>query len=371
MKIVDVNPYFFPLRGGIEHRMHDVSKRLAAAGDEVTVVTGQYDPALPTEEKSDGYRIIRLKSRTIRVYNPPYISSSGVKETLESLDPDLVNFNYRWAPSYTRALRHYDGKKVFTYHNMWGEGTGWQHTFSEINDNIFRKTLDTFDHVIAVSEFVRNDLLRRGYAPGFVTAIPSCLGGPVVPGDGSGNFMLSLGRLVRTKGLDVLMEAMKDVPHRLIVCGKGPDAGRLQKAIERNGLQDRVEMRGYVSEEEKSRLMGQCRFFVMPSLHESLGLAAVELMARGRPVVCSDADGLPETVGKGGVIVPKDDPQALAQALNALFEDRSRCESLAAAAVARAQFYDWNLHMPEIRYVYAKVVANEYTAADAHPVESV
>lgn len=366
MKIVDVNPFFMPYNGGIENRMYDTSRLLAAKGHEVIVLTGRLSDDSPEEEVVDGFRIVRLKSRQIQLYNPPFISSSGISEALESLNPDIVNFNYRWAPSYTKALHRYDGRKVFTYHNVWGEGTGIVAKFSDINDRHFADTLGTFDHIIAVSDFVRNDLLRRGYSEKYVTTVPSCIRGDVRPGEGKGDFALSLGRLVKTKGLDYLVDAMRDVPYRLVICGKGPEEHRLRKLIERYGLEDRIDMRGYVSEEEKDRLMGDCRFFVMPSLHESLGLAAEELMAHGRPIVCSDADGLPETVGDGGYVVPVADSGALAHAMNDLFTDDSKCESLASFAIRRAKYYDWNIHLPVIEDIYEKVLSGEYASSDAY-----
>ncbi len=366
MKIVDVNPFFMPYNGGIENRMYDTSRLLAAKGHEVTVVTGRLSDDSPEEETVDGFRIIRLKSRQIRLYNPPFISSTGISEALNSIDPDIVNFNYRWAPSYTKALHRYDGKKVFTYHNMWGEGTGVVAKFSEYNDNRFAKTMEAFDHIIAVSDFVRKDLIRRGYSENYITTVPSCLRGDVVPGEGKGDFALSLGRLVKTKGLNYLIEAMRDTPHRLVLCGKGPEEHRLRKLIAKYGLEDRVEMKGYVSEEEKNRLMGDCRFFVMPSLHESLGLAAEELMAHGRPIICSDADGLPDTVGDCGYVVPAGDSVALAHAMNNLFADDGKCSRLAAEAVKRAKYFDWDVHLRGIEEVYQKVISGEYKASDAH-----
>lgn len=366
MKIVDVNPFFYPYNGGIENRMYDTSRLMAAQGHDVTVVTGRLSDDSPEEEKIDGFRIIRLKSKLIKIYNPPFISSDGVLETLKSIDPDIVNYNYRWAPSFNKDLKAYDGKKVFTYHNMWGEGLGLTGKISEMNDNKFAKTLDTFDHVIAVSDYVRNDLIRRGYSPDYVTSIPSCLKGAVDPGDGKGDYALSLGRHVKTKGLDYLMEAMKSVNHKLIVCGKGPEDAHLEKLIFKYGIQDRVEMRGYVSEEEKYRLMGECRFFVMPSLYESLGLAAEELMARGRPIIVSDADGLPDTVGKAGYVVPKANSKAIADAMNDLFDHPDKCDALAAEATKRAEFYDWKIHLPKITEVYEKVLSGEYSRSDAH-----
>ncbi len=365
MRIVDINPFFYPLRGGIEHRMHDTSRLLVERGHEVIVITGRL-PGTEKEEKTpEGYRIIRLDSRFINIYNPPFISSKGVLESIVGVDPDIANFNYRWAPSYSKDLRKYDGKKVFTYHNMWGEGVGIQGSLSGINDNLFRKTLETFDHVIAVSDYVRDDLLRRGYAPEYVTTIPTGLSKYPELGKGDGDFILSLGRLVRTKGLEYLVEAMREVDHKLIICGKGPEQKRLTKLISKYGLEDRITLKGWVEEDEKERLMGSCKFFVMPSLFESLGLAAIELMAYGRPIVYSEVNGLPSTIMDGGVGVPPKDPAALSKAMTSLIEDPRQIEGLGKNAAKQAQAYRWEGLMPMIESVYDKVLSGEYTSNDA------
>ena len=366
MRIVDINPFFYPLKGGIEHRMHDTSRLLADGGDEVTVITGRLPGTEKEETAPEGYRIIRLDSRFINIYNPPFISSKGVLESIEAIDPDMVNFNYRWAPSYSKDLKKYDGKKVFTYHNMWGEGVGIQSKLSELNDNRFKGCLETFDHVIAVSDYVRDDLIRRGYSPNYVTTIPTGLSKFPETGGGDGDFILSLGRLVRTKGLDYLVESMRDVDFKLIICGKGPDQKRLAKKIDKLGLGGRITMKGWVEEDEKESLMGSCRFFVMPSLFESLGLAAIEQMAYGRPIVHSGVNGLPETIRDGGMAVPPKDPAALSKAMNALLEDPGRTEELGRNAAKQAQSYRWDALMPMIRSVYEKVLSGEYSAEDAH-----
>jgi len=366
MRIVDVNPFFYPFKGGIEHRMHDTSRLLAAKGHDVTVLTGRL-PDTPEEEvTADGYRIIRLKSTIINIYNPPFISSGNVLETLRGLDADVINYNYRWAPSYNKDLRKYDGKKVFTYHNMWGEGVGMQAKMSEFNDGRFTSCLDTFDHVIAVSDYVRNDLIRRGYSPAYVTSIPTGLSKYPDKGRGDGDFILSLGRLVRTKGLEYLVEAMKGVDCKLIICGKGPEEERLKKQIGELGLSDKIEMKGWVEEEEKEKLMGSCRFFVMPSLFESLGLAAIELMAHGRPIIHTDVNGLPDTVKDGGISVPPKDPAGLAKAMDLLLDDPIYTEELGNNAFRQAQKYRWDGLIPKIEGVYEKVVSGEYSAGDAH-----
>lgn len=347
MKFVDVNPFFYPLHGGIETRMHDTARLLAARGHDVTVLTGRL-PGTEEEEMTEfGYRVVRLKSKFINIYNPPFISSKGVLEALESLDADAVNYNYRWAPSYNKDLAKYDGYKVFTYHNMWGEGTGIVGKFSEINDDVFRKTLDTFDHIICVSDYVKGDLVRRGIPEGRMTTIPTCLDLPPVRDTPEGDYILSLGRLVKTKGLDSLMEAMVDVDCRLILCGKGPEAKNLRKQAEKLGLLDRVEFRGYVSEEEKDSLMRSCRLFAMPSLFESFGLAALEVLGYGRPLVYGNVNGLPDTVGDGGIPVTPGDPKSIADGINRLLGDNALRAELARNARKQAEKYTWDGYIPE------------------------
>lgn len=345
MRFVDVNPFFYPYRGGIERRMHDTARLLVARGHDVTILTARLPDTAEEETTPEGYRIVRLPSRFINVYNPPFVSSKGVLEALESMDADAVNYNYRWAPSYNKALKRYDGRKVFTYHNMWGEGVGIQAKLSEINDNGFRPTLETFDRIICVSDYVRNDLIRRGIPSDRTVTIPTCMDMPPAKEVPEGDYILSLGRLVATKGLDHLIEAMRDIDCRLILCGKGPESKKLEKMVSDLGLGSKVEMRGYVSDEEKDSLIDACRLFVMPSIFESFGLAALEVMSHGKPLVFSNVNGLPETVGDGGIGVEPKDPKAISDAVNSLLEDESLRKEKGIAARRQAETYVWDRHI--------------------------
>lgn len=356
MKIVDINPYFYPVLGGIEHRMHLIAKGLTERGHDVTIVTGQLPGTELEEDSADGYHIKRLPSKFIRIYNPPYISSKGLLETLNKIDADVVNFNYRWAPSYSKDMRRYAGKKVFTFHNMWGEGIGWQHIISNINDNMFRKTLNTFDHIMPVSDFVKNDLVKRGIDPGIMTVARPFL--ERAPGNSGReeDFILSVGRLVRTKGLDYLIESMRYIDTKLILCGKGPDAKRLKKKAEKFGVTDKIEFRGWISEEEKDDLMDRCKLFVMPSLYESYGFAAMEVMSYGKPLVSTNVDGLPDTVGNGGIQVPPREPKLFADAVNTLLSDDAKRRELGSNALKMVEDNSPSKILDIIEDTYRKVI---------------
>mgnify|MGYP002626335897 CR=1 FL=1 len=348
MRFVDVNPYFFPYKGGIERRMDSLARRLAKRGHEVTILTARLPGTEEEEEASEsGYRIVRVKSRFLNVYNPPYVTSSGVLEALESLDADVVNYNYRWAPSWNRDLARYAGPKMFTVHNMWGEGIGLEARISSFNDSRFRRrVLPSFSHIVCVSRYVQRSTVALGYRPEMTSFIPVCLSEDPRPnGSPEGDYILSLGRIVKTKGLNYMVEAMKDVDSRLVICGKGPESGALERQIRRLGLEDRIEMRGFVEEDEKERLMDGCKFFVMPSLFESFGLAAIELMSHRRPVVCTNVNGLPDTVGKGGIAVDPADPAALADAMNRLLKDDDLRRRTGELALEQAMSYSYDRYI--------------------------
>ncbi|HUL39353.1 MAG TPA: glycosyltransferase family 4 protein [Methanomassiliicoccales archaeon] len=353
MRIVQLNPYYYPFMGGIEHRIHHMSKRLARSHD-VTVVTSRLE-GTKEEERMDGYRVLRLKSKFFGDYNPPYVSSEGVLEALRGLRPDIVDFHYRWAPSYTRQVMRYDGKVVFTYHNTFGEGQGAMRVMSYLNDWSFMRKMRSFERVVCISEFVKNDNARHGFPMERMTVVPN---GVEMPADSPQDlgFILSLGRIVHTKGLEYLIEAMRGLDAKLIIAGGGPEKEKLEALSRHHGLEGKVEMLGRVSEERKNELFATCSFFVMPSLFESYGIAAAEAMSYGKAVVATNVGGLPEVVADCGVLVPPRDPMALAKAIASLLEDEGRRIDLGRKARARASKYSWDRVAELQEQVYLEVV---------------
>ena len=118
--------------------------------------------------------------------------------------------------------------------------------------------------------------------------------------------MLFAGRLLPWKGVSLAIQALEALPGwRLIVCGDGPDAGRLRRLAEARGLVNRVEFRGWVCRDEVLRTMREeASVFIFPSLHDEAGWVVVEAMASGLPVVCLDVGGPQILAGKDMAVIP-------------------------------------------------------------------
>jgi glycosyltransferase involved in cell wall biosynthesis len=156
------------------------------------------------------------------------------------------------------------------------------------------------------------------------------------------------GRLVREKGVDVLLSAFADVAKRLpaarlVLVGDGPERPVLEKQVRDLGIAERVEVTGRLSPEEtQGRLAGAWIQAVPSRWPEPFGMVATEAMMRGAAVVASDIGGLPEIVehGRTGLLVPPGDARAFAAALLRLLQDREEADRMGheGRALAVAKF---------------------------------
>jgi glycosyltransferase involved in cell wall biosynthesis len=356
MKVVEVNAFHYPYMGGIEHRIHHQSRRLGKK-HKVTVLTSRL-PGTPERERMDNYDVVRLDSRYVNLYNPPHVITPGILEALDELDPDIVDFHYRWSGTYNKAARVYDGAKTFTFHNTFGEGVGFLRPLSILNDSLWKRHLLKFRKMICVSEFVRNDLISRGFDPDRLEVVSSCIEMPLPRDTEEQDYILFVGRLVATKGIPYILQAMKDVDTRLVICGDGPSRHSLERMAVKLGVRDKVTFEGRVSEERKADLFAGCKMLVMPSIFESLGLAAAEAMSYGKPVIGSTSGGLPEVVGNGGLVVPPGNSRELAEAMKKLLMDDELRHSLGAKAKIRAAQYSWDLAVEKIENIYSSIMSD-------------
>lgn len=136
--------------------------------------------------------------------------------------------------------------------------------------------------------------------------------------------VLFAGRIVKPKGLGVLLRAAREVDIEVVVCGEGMDAAAMRRLARRLGVESRVHFRGWLHERDLARELERATVVAVPSLWpEPFGLVGIEALAAGRPVVASATGGVGEWLQDGvtGVAVQPGDPRALARALRELLAD--------------------------------------------------
>lgn len=193
-----------------------------------------------------------------------------------------------------------------------------------------------------------------------------------------GEFALFLGCLRAYKGLHNLLMATAMAPRlRVVIAGDGPMGGELRALASRLGIDDRVTLTGRVSDEEAVALLHASAMVVLPShlRSEAFGLVQVEAMACGKPVISTDLPtGVPEVNPHGitGLIVPPQEPQALADAMMSLLNDPQTRREMGAAGRRRARLlYTAERMAAAVERVYCAALGllmeeGSISAADEH-----
>jgi glycosyltransferase involved in cell wall biosynthesis len=155
-----------------------------------------------------------------------------------------------------------------------------------------RLAADRVDHFIAISEEIRQRIAKI-YRRESVIIHPPVDTERFAPASRVDDYYLFVGRLVPYRRIDLLIEAFNQLDRPLLIAGSGRDAERL-KAIARPN----IHFLGYVPDAELPDLMARCRAFLFPG-EEDFGIAPIQAMAAGRPVIAYDAGGARETVVEG------------------------------------------------------------------------
>ena len=182
---------------------------------------------------------------------------------------------------------------------------------------------------MAVSDFVARKLVEGNLPREKVVTLRHCWA-PTQSEAGSfpeGDYYLFMGRIVPEKGLPTMLQAWRILEQsmgercpRLLIAGTGPFEARVLAVAHRSS---RVESVGFVSGEEKGRLLRHCRALIMPSIWwEPLGLTVYEAYDFARPVIASDSGGLTETVvpGRTGLQFPRGNAAGLAACVQEIEE---------------------------------------------------
>jgi L-malate glycosyltransferase len=218
--------------------------------------------------------------------------------------------------------------------------------------------------IIAVSEAVRRGLIDSGIPGAKIEVIHTGIDMPRPAardrkkfGLGDAEFVIGhMGAFTKEKGQDTAVAAATmlrgSMPYaRFILAGEGALLNEIRRRAPEN-----VTFPGFVA--DHAAFFASLDLFIMPSLSEAWGLAALEAMAHGVPVIASDAGGLPEIVeaGNGGWLVPAGDPAALARAITVAAADPDRLQAQGQKARDRARLFSVDRMVEQTEAFYRSFV---------------
>lgn len=310
MRIAQVCPRYRPHIGGVETVVEEVSRRLAAQGHDVTVITTDPSRSLSRQETIDGVNVYRFPS-----YAPgdAYYLSLQLRDYLKKASFDVVHaHSYHAFPALfaasCKARRlvfnpYYHGKGHTTFRNLLLK------TYRLSGIKTFRKA----DAVVCNSEFERSLVCRDfpahcGKARVISPGVDKKEFAGIVPFPKTEKVLLYAGRLEEYKGVQHAVAALRHLPgYRLVVIGRGPYKSGLVSQAGDAGVSGRVTFLEGLTRSDLLRWYATADAFVMLSSYESYGITVAEALMAGTPSVVAKSSSLAEFVDGGlcrGVDLP-------------------------------------------------------------------
>jgi len=306
MKIAFVYDVIYPyVKGGVEKRIHEFAIRLSARGHDVHIIGVKYWEGPDCIKKdgvtlhgicppqplyADGRRTIReaigFSTRLI-----PFL----IREEFDIIDCQQFPYFPCFAVKFVSVVK----KKpvVITWHEVWGdywyEYLGWKGVFGKMTE---RLVAGLTQNIISVSKTTAKKIQRLGVREG-VCIIPNGIDPgqmkSISPSTDSSD-LIFVGRLIKEKHVDVLVRSFflihKEFPDSsLLILGDGPEHEGIRSLIWDLGIENRVFLKQFLDSHDKViSLMKASHVYVIPSTREGFGIAALEALACGLPVVTVD-----------------------------------------------------------------------------------
>lgn len=368
----------YPTPGGSGVVATELGMSLAARGHEAHFITSSHPSRLRAYEPGVFLHKVDSVDYPLFQQHSPYALGLAVKIREVAVQHDLHVIHAHYAIPHAASaylaremLRPRPLRTMTTLHGTDITLVGALPSYHEMT----RFSIEHSDHVTAVSEFLR-EATRREFRterpieviPNFVdtsTFRPDCrprIRERLAPAGERVIMHVSNFRPVKNLlvVVDVFAGVAADIPSRLVLVGDGPDRDRAERRAREHGVADRVVFLG--DQEYVADLLPAADVFLLPSGHESFGLAALEAMACGVPVVGSRIGGLPEVIvdGETGFLCDPDDVACMRQLVRDLLTDEIRRRDMGRRARERAQRHFERDRIVE-RYIdaYRRLIAEE------------
>lgn len=337
--------------GGSEVYAERVADGLAARGYEVTFLTARYRGAPDEERRPSGVRVVRRGHRL-----SVYAAAALAYLRRDVARPDLIVETQNGMP-YLAALWAGRTTHVVLVHHVHREQ--WPVVFGPVVAGIgwwieswLAPRVNRRRPYVAVSDVTREELVELGVDRERISIIHNgALPPPPQDTERSPTpQLLVMGRLVPHKRVEIALHTIERLRAeltgaRLVIAGRGWWEDRIVEEIDHRGLWDAVDLRGYVSDEERHRLYASSWVSLVPSVKEGWGLVVVEAGMHGTPSVAFDGTGgVTESIvdGETGLLARHDDVDDFVALTRRLVLHADERERMGAAAQRFASRFTWD-----------------------------
>lgn len=332
-----------PRAGGAEVVTHEVAKRLAAGGHEVTQFVARPD-GFAAREELDGVTVVRRGSElTTRLAAPRFARAGDWDVVVEEINT-LPYFAPLWSCAPVVLFMHQLAREVWFY-----ESPKLLAPLGYAAEPVYLQAYRRCAKV-TVSASTRDDLLALGLG-GPVHVIPEAVSTAALdrlPAKRPAPRLVWVARLVPSKRPDHAVRALaalrEFVPDAtLTLVGGGPERVRVERLAAELGVTGALTLTGRVDEAEKLAILRSAGVLIACSVREGWGLTVTEAGRLGTPAVAYDVPGLRDSIvaGRTGVLTPQS-PAALAAAVHALVTDEPRYARLRDGAWRLARELNWD-----------------------------
>lgn len=378
MRILHVNPFFYPYFGGTENYLFELCKRLSKRNS-VGVITSR----LPNTEKFEEiegtkvYRITSIVLRKLPAFLPPPLSipisfRRNLFKIYKQEKPDIIHLHNRFFLNFAAVVfwKKSLGVPLFlTLHNARPAGISREIDFwgQLFDDTIGKEIMRRADRIIANSKWTLNVTLPEDYPRerteviynGVDTKSYRRIDTDLKDRLGCEFLSTTLCRLIPQKGVGYLIKAVRDIEgdFMAVIIGRGPKLVELKSLTKKLGLEKKILfVTEFISEPKKIEYYSASDFFILPSLWEPFGMVLIEAMACGNPVIATKVGGIPEIVSTDcGLLVEPRSQGQIAEAANRLINDEKLRKKLSRNARERSEkFFDFDVIAEKVEKSYAR-----------------
>jgi glycosyltransferase involved in cell wall biosynthesis len=370
VRIIQASSYFYPHIGGVETHVLELAQSLQEMGHEVIVLCAAV-PKSNRNEVLNGIQIQRFPAIDL-----PYVPFvHALKRRIAQFSADVIHSHYpppfmsygavKGLPQIPHVLTYHCDLEIPDYFANLRIPSFFKNSIQRVNNRLYIKPVfDEVDQIIATTQsYARSSPVLGNY---HYKIVPNGIRLETFDklrdvSERELKQVLFVGRLSSVKGIDYLIKAAKIVlkQHKdatFLIVGDGEERQNL-KALAK-GYENCIKFCGHISRRALVEFYKSSAVLVLPSFTrlEAFGVVLLEAMACETPVIASQIPGVLDVIGEGGLLVKPCSPQALATAIQNIFDNPANARRMGKRGRQLVeQKYDWKIIAQQVLGVYANV----------------